>query len=513
VKRRVPVALAAVALAAAVVLIAAPAAGAFVYWANEGGSSIGRANTDGSATDQDFIPAAGPCGVAVDSAHIYWGGNAVGRADIDGTDDVPGFIATGPSSDVCGVAVDPGHVYWSDQAGDTIGRADIDGTVPPGGLSFISGPEVGAACGVAVNDANLFWSNQTTQLIRSAPLAGGAVLPGGIATSGQACGVAVNSAHVYWADFDANAIGRANLDGSAADPDFISGAHLPCGIAVDDSHIYWANSETDTIGRADLNGEDANESFISTGSTPCGVAVDDGRRNTSTVAQCVPAQAAVAQPTTCAVTVTDSDTGATLNPEGGVTFATASTGTFSPAPSCTLNAMFGAPTCFVQYLPPAGTSLVLATYEGDARHDPSSAVAQVDASGFTVAPAVVGNDGTATVLADLPGPGHVDLGGTGVVPKAADANAAGPVTLPITPDAASLAALAQTGQANVLISLHFAPSGGGSAGAATQAVRLIKPLPFVPTPPPPVTKCGKHRRLKKGRCVKRHKRKRHSKHR
>ena len=54
-------------VAAAVVLVClglAPSAGAFVYWANVGGTTIGRANLDGTSSNQNFITgASSPCGV------------------------------------------------------------------------------------------------------------------------------------------------------------------------------------------------------------------------------------------------------------------------------------------------------------------------------------------------------------------------------------------------------------------------------------------------------------------
>jgi hypothetical protein len=57
-----------------VALALASRADAFVYWANWGastGSTIGRANLDGSGANQNFITGAGgPCGVAVEAAHV-----------------------------------------------------------------------------------------------------------------------------------------------------------------------------------------------------------------------------------------------------------------------------------------------------------------------------------------------------------------------------------------------------------------------------------------------------------
>jgi hypothetical protein len=83
--------------------------GAHVYWSNlSGGTTIGRANLDGSAPDESFITGAfHPCGVAVDPSHVYWANTgaspSIGRANLDGTGANQAFIA-GMNS--CFVAVD-----------------------------------------------------------------------------------------------------------------------------------------------------------------------------------------------------------------------------------------------------------------------------------------------------------------------------------------------------------------------------------------------------------------------
>jgi hypothetical protein len=223
-------------------------AGAWVYWANDSGllPTIGRANGDGSDVRLAFVKGAvQPCGVAVDSSHLYWADEstgAIGRANLDGSGADPSFI-TGADSP-CGIAVDGAHVYWGNTAlgnGSTIGRANLDGS----GVNqrFITGAR--GPCGVAVDTAHIYWANK------------GALG----ATSG-------------------GTIGRANLDGSGVDQSFITGANDPCGVAVDASHIYWGNigpkEQSTTIGRANLDGSGVDESFVTGASGPCGIAVDGG---------------------------------------------------------------------------------------------------------------------------------------------------------------------------------------------------------------------------------------------
>jgi Low-density lipoprotein receptor repeat class B len=97
-------------------LASAAPARAFVHWANFAGGSgttVGRTNTDGTGTIEDFISAAKhPIGVAVDSRYIYWaneGTNSIGRANLDGGDADAAFV-TGASVPE-GIAVDSQHIF------------------------------------------------------------------------------------------------------------------------------------------------------------------------------------------------------------------------------------------------------------------------------------------------------------------------------------------------------------------------------------------------------------------
>src|SRR5215468_10769441 len=213
-------------------------AGAAVYWSNSAGTTIGRANTNGTGASQSFIDGGSqPGGIAVDGSHIYWTNgltHTIGRANLDGTGVDQSFI-TGVNADA--VAVDGAHIYWPNQAvlgavgasGDTIGRANLDGTGVD--QSFI----IGAA---------------------------------------NPSGIAVDSAHIYWGNNDTRAIGRANLDGTGANQRFIASISNVTGVAVDGAHVYWTNIGSDVIGRANLDGTGINGRFITGATSPEGVAVD-----------------------------------------------------------------------------------------------------------------------------------------------------------------------------------------------------------------------------------------------
>jgi virginiamycin B lyase len=258
---------------AIVALTVVPSAGAFVYWGNTG-STIGRANNDGSGVNQGFITGANqPCGIAVDASHLFWNNDAdgtFGRANVDGSGVTQNLFSGGDNP--CGIAVDASHIYWTNtRSSGSLGRANIDGSSPTQTLiSPLTFP-----CGVAVDSQHIYWANRDAGTIGRANLDGGSPDPHFFNT-GQTgiCGVAVDGSHIYWADLDGTTIGRVNLNGSSPNPSFITGANKPCGVAVDANSVYWANSFVGTIGKANIDGTGANQSFVTGANVPCFVAVD-----------------------------------------------------------------------------------------------------------------------------------------------------------------------------------------------------------------------------------------------
>jgi virginiamycin B lyase len=261
---------------------AAAPAGAFVYWTNFGGSSVGRAGLDGGAASQTFVTGLNVAdGVAADSAHVYWVNNStgtIGRANLDGSGANPNFItgATQPS----GVAVDSGHIYWTNEGTNTIGRANLDGTGTPtqNFIATASGPE-----GIAVNSTNIYWANNGASTIGRAALAtpsgnivGGSVTQNFVTGLDAPNGVALDSTNVYWADFGHGSIGRAAINGVTSTNDFVDGLTQPSAVAVDASHVYWTSFPDNAVGRANLDGSATNATFITGANGPDGIAVDGG---------------------------------------------------------------------------------------------------------------------------------------------------------------------------------------------------------------------------------------------
>jgi hypothetical protein len=88
------------------------------------------------------------------------------------------------------------------------------------------------------------------------------------------------------------------------------------------------------------------------------------RRFSQTALACSPAQAPSGQPSTCTVTVTDSDPGTSSTPTGPVALSSSGAGSLS-ASSCTLSSG----TCSVTYTPGGpGSSTITASYGGDGTH-------------------------------------------------------------------------------------------------------------------------------------------------
>src|ERR671925_1640480 len=81
------------------VLAAAPTAHAYVYWSvsgNSDGTTLGRADLDGSGVNHSFVTGTkGPEGIVVYGSHVYWTNtqtNSIGRANLNGTGANASFI-------------------------------------------------------------------------------------------------------------------------------------------------------------------------------------------------------------------------------------------------------------------------------------------------------------------------------------------------------------------------------------------------------------------------------------
>src|SRR5262249_29628157 len=128
--RRGPCLLLALLAGAVLSLALASAASAYINWTDSApaDTTIGRANLDGTGVNNSFSGGANtPAMPSVDGSYIYWansGATTIGRAPLnDPSAAVQDFITTtgGPF----GTAVDGTYIYWAN-GNQTIGRAPLN---------------------------------------------------------------------------------------------------------------------------------------------------------------------------------------------------------------------------------------------------------------------------------------------------------------------------------------------------------------------------------------------------
>lgn len=251
-----------------------------------GRATIGASEAEG--VEEDFIPATHAVGLATspDGEYIYWadpGNGTIGRAKLNGSGAVgkkePSYISvapvdfeieygTGSEADPIKkdhvsspshpryVAVDDEYVYWTNTADGvpyhgTIGRAKIGSEGPeeekPQFIIGASKPQ-----GIAVNDTHIYWVNrfQFASSIARAEINGNAVQEkfcyGPCLEKGggpEVFGLALSNTHLYFANFAPGlydgSIESLPLEGGSVDGIVYVGAAKPEGVAVEGSHVYW----------------------------------------------------------------------------------------------------------------------------------------------------------------------------------------------------------------------------------------------------------------------------------
>jgi virginiamycin B lyase len=466
-RRRMPILLAA---AIGLALLLASGADAFVYWTHDG-NKIGRANTNGTGQNPNFIvgaPSSFPTGISLNSQRIHWansgsGFNSIGRANLNGTGVNQSFITTGTLP--AGTAVNGTHIFWTVALGNRIGRADIGGTNP--NPNFITGTDVPS--GIAINATDIYFSNQQAQQISRAPIGGGTPdfdfvqLPPGSNPSG----VAVNATHVYWSNFSSGSIGRVELDGDNPAPSFIVGADRPCDITIHDGRLYWANSgfgaDNGSIGRADIVGgtvTNIDQNFMSGAAVndPCGIAV-----NSLAVPSCQARSATTGVEEPVAIALQCSTGGAsrtfsiaTQPQHGTISGFSAATGSLTYTPD---DGYFGADS-FRYRGSNAGASSNSATVNVTVTPNPN---------GFTIGDAERNKKkGTALLPVDVPGAGSLELSGEKIKDDAAEASGVGGIELLVKAKGKAKRKLKRKGKAKVSVEVTFSPNGGESSAEGAE---------------------------------------------
>jgi virginiamycin B lyase len=395
---------------------------AYVYWTNNGpgiasnGSTLGRADNDGSGVTHSFLTDAGaPGAIAVDGAHIYWADSqqqSIGRANLDGSDAdatfIPNATGLGASTSPSGVALDGTYVYWTD--GERyIGRATLEGqSVQP---HFIDAGPDSFPIGIVVVAGTIYFTEFSQ--IMSVPAGGGT--PASLVTlPAQSAPTALTATggHLYWSALNladaspSGSIGRVLTSGGGLEEDFVAGLDYPTGVATDGTEIYWVDHTAGMIGRALLGSSGATNielDFASEPGGPWGVAVDGLIDPTQTSVSCTPTSLSAGAPTSCTAIVSDSASSST--PTGTVVFSGNGSTFFSGSSSCTLTALAGGgASCVVGAVPlSAGEVPIDAAYSGDPVHAPSAAATSVC-------------DGTSAECAGAVGGASGGSGGTGSGP-------------------------------------------------------------------------------------------------
>jgi hypothetical protein len=255
-----------------------------LWWANQGGNSLARANLDASG-GSDFgaggASVNAPTGTGFDLAtnRVYWIDNgvtpAIKWAKLDGS--AHGTLnTTGATfSTPRGLVVDAAarKLYWAND--DTIEFANLNGS--GGGDMDHTGATVDGAGGVAIDKSNsrIYWANENdgTHPIASARLDGsgfGTNLDTTGATVAGAVGPTLDTSagKVYWANYNNFHISRANLSGGGGGNLSTGTANFPLGTALDVAadRIYAPASGSNKISIVTLDGT-AGGSLPSAGAT------------------------------------------------------------------------------------------------------------------------------------------------------------------------------------------------------------------------------------------------------
>jgi virginiamycin B lyase len=379
-----------------VMAMGAASAQAYIYWAiggpqGSGGTTIARAATDGSGINRGFATgASNPAGLVVSGNYIYWANDAtssIGRANLNGSDPDPTWIPNLTRS-AAGIAIDGSYIYWTDGV-QYIGRATIGGTGVD--QTFINVGTGTTPFGIAVQSGKIYVG--TENQIRTVPATGGTISPLGPSLGQELSetALAIAGGYVYFGEFgtgnDANmvdGIGRMQLDGAGETGSYITGLQIPGGLASDGTYLYWSDSTAGEIGRALIGSEGATNidyDFISEPDDPFGVAVDAGIDPTTTSISCTPTTLSIGQASACTATIADSASSSV--PTGTVNF-TGNGAFFSGSPCQLTPKAGGGASCTVGAdLTSTGTQSIMASYSGDAVHQPSNASASLCAGTAT----------------------------------------------------------------------------------------------------------------------------------
>ena len=183
--------------------IALDVAGGKIYWTEERGHRIQRANLDGTNIQDVITGLYRPYGIALDipGGKIYWmeeDDHRIRRSNLDGTN-VQDVVTGLNEPENIALDVAGGKIYWTESSEDRIQRANLDGSDVHVVVTDLDGPR-----GIALD---------------------------------------ISGDRIYWTDYSQNTIWRANLDG--ADVHVVAiGVSSPTAIALDSYHTGMQDEQS-----------------------------------------------------------------------------------------------------------------------------------------------------------------------------------------------------------------------------------------------------------------------------
>ncbi|HEY0277904.1 MAG TPA: YncE family protein [Solirubrobacterales bacterium] len=483
-----------------------------VFWTDDGNETLGVTALDGSGASTLNPTPVGveqPYGTAIDSAtgRVYWAdalSNSIKFANLDGTES--GTLDTGSAElDVPeGIAIDPQNdrVYWANWAGDTIGWASLDDSGEAGMIDTGEAP-IGEPAGVVVDPAEgrIYWTAYEESLIGWASLDGlgaGELEVFDVDDLEGPAGLAIDAStgRVYWANYDTGTIGWSTLDGNEGGLRSVGPLAEPegaIGIAIDPEadKLFWAN-ENGFVAELDLGRALVRQLDIGTGSPPVEPSFPVLLKKPKFEPVAVP-PSPVAQPSgstlTCYSVPTEPDLpesflyrapqsvayewaheGVTVAGATGQTLVATEPGGYS----CETVATNGAGSAeasggsFTIETPPAVvTPPPVSPPTAPPAEPPAPQPIHVTLPSVTVLKVrSEPGRGTATVLADVSGPGTVAVSGTKVVHDSVKVAGAGVAKLKVVAKAGAAQQLLRGGRSRVRVRLTFVTSEGGIASAS-----------------------------------------------
>lgn len=186
--------------------------------------------------------------MAVKDGFLYYTNNGASSLRRIGSDGTGACDVATELEDPAGVAVDDTHVYWSERAGNVVKRAP-KGCFPTAVEVIV--PNTPTPWMLALDDTGLYWTNRSGDLVSWASATGkeaGVVWSG--ATPGDCLfGLALDDAWVYWRDGEfspgdgTGRVVRAPKDRSGNMQVLAENQSEPRTLAVDSTSAYWTVPE------------------------------------------------------------------------------------------------------------------------------------------------------------------------------------------------------------------------------------------------------------------------------